>query len=436
MTRYQRKQFFAYTGLIIFSVLLVVSLFFIKTKTISDQAQATPTATVEPTATVTPTESATLEPTTNLPITQQKAKLQFMGDITLGNNILASAKRMDGTYNFTDFFAVIKPYITGDAAFANLEGAIEAGNSYTGSPIYNYPSAIVNALKETGISNIITANDHAFDKLYNGVTATKEQLLNAGLNPIGTYTSQKDRDTAQILEINGIKIGVVAYTDSTNNMEENISPIHLSYALRFIDWDDISKTQANISSDIAQLRQAGADLVITSFHWGTKFEEEPSSAQRNLAQYTLEAGADIIMGTGSHVAQPVTVKTITIDGQEKKVVVMYSLGNFFADQVADNNYKTQAGFICNIDISRNEETQQVEIGEVTYIPTYINRWTQVNTTDNSTVFNYRVLPSAPYSEAAECPKTFADENAWNLCKNAYKHIKEVLNKLKLYTEDN
>ena len=302
--------------------------------------------------------------------------------------------------------------------FANLEGVIEGGGDYSGYPLFNYPKSIAAALKNAGITNVITANDRAFDKLASGLVSTKQALAEAGLDAIGTYATAQEAEQPYIKEVNGIKIGVIAYSDGTNNMDVHMPEEYLAFAMKMIDWNDVDKTAQNIKEDIAQYRAAGAELIVLSLHWGTEYTYTQSSEQRQLAQLALESGADIIMGTRPHMVQPVTVKNVQVEGRDKKVAVMYSLGNFFADQYDLNQDRTQAGAIVNIKVSRNVYTNQIELESVEYIPTYIYKYTS----DENSI-SYDVIAPDEYSEP---PEFFASQEDWQKCVNAAKLVEQTI----------
>lgn len=383
-----------------------------------------PVGTTAPTASAT-VPSASSEPslTTQFPVSsepvypEQSALIQFTGDVVLHSSVLSSAEQ-EG-YAFDEYFKDIKKYLTGDMVFANLEGVIEGGGDYSGYPLFNYPESIAEALKNAGITNVITANDRAFDKLASGLVSTKQALAEAGLDSIGTYASAEEADEYYIKDVNGIKVGVIAYSDGTNNMDVHMPEEYLSFAMKMIDWGDVQKTAENISRDISACREAGAELIVLSLHWGTEYTYSQSAEQRQLAQLALESGADIIMGTRPHMVQPVTVKTVQVDGREKKAAVMYSLGNFFADQYDLNQDRTQAGAIFNIRVSRNVYTNEIELDSVEYITTYIYKYA-----DQNGNVHYSVI--APDEYSGEAPAIFAGQEDWQKCLNATKLVEQTI----------
>ena len=89
---------------------------------------------------------------------------------------------------------------------------------------------------------------------------------------------------------------------------------------------------------------AQADLVIVSMHWGAEYYPV-TERQRLLARELAAAGADLVIGHGPHVLQPVE----RVDG----AWVAYSLGNFLFDQPFPD---TRQGAILRIRLDRGSIT--------------------------------------------------------------------------------
>jgi len=52
---------------------------------------------------------------------------------------------------------------------------------------------------------------------------------------------------------------------------------------------------------------AGVTFRVVALHWGHEFEGYPTVAQMTLARSLVRAGADLVLGCHSHVAQPAEV---------------------------------------------------------------------------------------------------------------------------------
>ncbi len=77
--------------------------------------------------------------------------------------------------------------------------------------------------------------------------------------------------------------------------------------------------KAGIAADIAAARE-NSDLVVVSFHWGTEREYTAEGRQRELARFSIDCGADLVLGHHPHVIQGFEVY--------KGKLIAYSLGNF------------------------------------------------------------------------------------------------------------
>ena len=58
----------------------------------------------------------------------------------------------------------------------------------------------------------------ASDFWYSGLVRTLDVLDAAGLEHVGTYRTQQERDTVKIIDVGGIKLAMLAYTFSTNGL--------------------------------------------------------------------------------------------------------------------------------------------------------------------------------------------------------------------------
>ena len=103
-------------------------------------------------------------------------------------------------------------------------------------------------------------------------------------------------------------------------------------------------------------------------HWGTEYQTKPNDSQKELADFLFENGVDIILGNHPHVLQSMEKRTIKLsDGSTKDGFVVYSLGNFMADQ--DAKY-TRDSAILNLSIEKSNLTGNTSIKSATYTPIY------------------------------------------------------------------
>ncbi|MCR2802935.1 CapA family protein [Paenibacillus soyae] len=279
-------------------------------------------------------------------------------------------------YDFTPFFEEVKPiFEDGDWVMANLETPIAGKDyGYTGYPTFNAPVELAQALKAAGFNLLSTANNHSLDKGEKGLLRTLEHLKELGLQSVGTAASPEEAETLVFSEQNGIKMGLLSYTYGTNGI---LIPDGKPYLVNLID-------ETKIKSDIQRLRDGGADIVTVALHFGNEYQTTPSEEQKRLARALVAAGADIIAGSHPHVIQPYeVVETPGPDGQTKKALIIYSMGNFISNQRGDSK---DYGVIFKVGIRKNVTEGVTELTEIEAIPTWVHRYKP----DRS--YRYRVLP--------------------------------------------
>ena len=294
-------------------------------------------------------------------------RISFTGDLMCHVPQYDNSRKADGTYDFNPSFAVMKPWLQdADITMGNLELTFAGtGIPYQGYPIFNTPDAYADALKAAGFDFVVTSNNHCMDTKEAGLLRTLDVLRARGIGSTGTFKSQADHDSVRILNIKGIKLGILNYTYGTN--EPKPSEEH-KYMVNIIDT-------LLIQHDIMQARVQGAELVLVYFHYGKENQSDPNEFQKLVVRKTEEYGADIIIGGHPHVISPVNyykTKHATLDTG----IVAWSLGNFLSNQYwryAD------AGLIFTLTIRKNITKGEFLTPLADYLPTWVYRATKPTT---------------------------------------------------------
>ena len=312
-------------------------------------------------------ENATDEPTKQEDITFTMA---ITGDIMCHNTMYQDAYNSSTkSYDFSYYFDDIKQHIqTADIAVGNLETTFAGSKvGYSGYPTFNTPEILAKNLKKVGFDVVSTANNHCMDKGYSGIVSTIDYLDEADLSHTGTFKSKEDQETILIKNVKNVNIAFLSFTYGTNGIPV---PKDKSYAVNLIDKDLIKK-------QIELAKKENPDLICVSMHWGVEYQTTPNQEQKDLANFLFENGVDVILGNHSHVPQPMEKRTIKLDdGTTKDGFVIYSLGNFMANQ----NYKyTSDSAILKLQITKNGQTGKISIDTVTYTPTYFYKNTSKST---------------------------------------------------------
>jgi len=346
-------------------------------------------------------------------------KIQMAGDILLHTGPVRAAQTPDG-YDFAPYFSMIAPYLDGDLNLCNMETPVDvfgANRELSSFPKFNVPYEILPALRGAGFHCLITANNHAYDKGWDGLTATKRNIEEAGLDVDGTFETQEQFDSPKILDVNGLKIGIISYTDSANGLDTLIPPDKRPFSMRRFSSYSLLDVPA-MTADIERLRAFGMHLVIVSLHWGVEYADQPRSTQRDIARALCDAGADIVMGSHSHCVQPVEWHE-SADGRSS--LILYSLGNFFADQTGLKIPKTQYGMVVSVRV-RLDRAGALTWEGVEILPTMTYRYAD-RTTRNGV--NYRLLPLDMFATDVERPEVFSSNSEWAKAQKAFAHVDKI-----------
>lgn len=229
----------------------------------------------------------------------------------------------DGAYSFAPFYQEAAPFIQSyDLRYINQETVMagnENGYAYSGYPMFNTPDAAADAIAEVGFNLVNFATNHIFDMGSYGIERSHEvwnrypELIVAG-----SYPTAEERNTVQMIERNGMTFAFLAYTYGDNSYLDPANMPNDYYLLTF-DKDVIR-------ADVERAQQV-ADAVIVSMHWGTEYTSEPNDQQIEYAQFLVDLGVDLVLGTHAHIMQPVRLLSAP-DGTT--VPVVFGLSDFIS----------------------------------------------------------------------------------------------------------
>ncbi len=293
--------------------------------------------------------------------------IAFTGDLLLHmpvNDAAAAYGRSSGTaYDFDPMFEPVRAALSrADVAICHLEVPLSpTSTGLSGYPTFLGPAELADDIRDAGYDGCSVASNHSYDRGASGVTDTLDVLDAAGVASAGMARSAAEDDTVTTYEAEGASIAHLSYTYGLNGF---VLPADRTYLVDLIDRD-------TILAEAAQARQAGADVVIVSLHWGAEYRTEPTTAQTSLGRALIASDdIDLVVGHHAHVVQPIE----EIDGE----YIIYGLGNFLSNQRW--SLPTQDGVIVTVEFVLHRERWIART--VTYTPT----WVESNT--------YRILPAA------------------------------------------
>jgi len=325
------------------------------------QTTVVPTTSTTTTTTVSTTTTASTT-TTTIPL--RETTLAFTGDTLAHSGVVAQANanaRRDeapagAEYDFAPMFELVEPYLsTADVAICHLETPLSPDNTdLSGYPTFNVPREMADALVGAGYDGCTFASNHSLDRRPEGVADSLGVLDDVGLLHSGAARDQAEFTEPTIYDANGIAVASLSYSYGFNGFTE---PADTPWLVNEIDLDEIAV-------EAMAARDAGAEYVVLSVHWGTEYRHDPSEFQLEHAQLFAELDVDLIIGHHAHVVQPVT--------EVHGVPTVYGLGNFLSNQSAN----------CCAVGSQDGMIMQVHLHELatggfetflTYVPTRVDR---------------------------------------------------------------
>ena len=322
------------------------------------------------------------------------ATVLAVGDNLVQPSLLASGQSETGAWNYDSVYANLKSDIqAADIAMVNQETPFTTDHSaVSGTAPYATPTEIGDALVNAGF-NVVTSATALIDD--NGSSMINETLnywetSHPDVTLVGIHKSKTSTNTAKIVEINGIKIAFLDYTfpayGSQSGISDNSADTTGSSASSGSTATSSSSKGSMIdtfnTADVAAaIKQAksSADCVIFSANWGKTEEPMPTEYEKEWANFLMEQGVDVVIGTNPNVLQPYGYLT---DDSGHNMLIYYSLGNFVTGQ---ETLKQLLGGMAAFTIQKTVEGDQtsIQIQDATLTPLVMH-------------YSYDTLEYAPY----------------------------------------
>lgn len=291
-------------------------------------------------------------------------KILFTGDILIYESQDKGCLSKDGKRDYTPIFAQVKSLLDdADYVVGSLETTLAGAKAgfTNASYSFNTPDELLPALKWAGFDMLTTANNHCFDRGFDGHARTIEMLEKNGFDYTGTRLSD-DAPRYLVRDFDGTKVAFVAYTYGTNseangvfvpkgkeylvNLTRQQDPIihrplwkRVAKALLSrlrrnrntsgIIGDCVSASEVNSGRNTAYeiamletIKQAKkeADIVIMCLHSGGQFNSKVEDYTQHLFDIIADAGADAIVCNHAHKILPIYKKG--------NCIIASALGNF------------------------------------------------------------------------------------------------------------
>ncbi|HEY9551448.1 MAG TPA: CapA family protein [Prevotella sp.] len=198
-------------------------------------------------------------------------------------------------------------------------------------------------LRSHGITHLNLANNHSIDQGRRGLMDTWQNVLRAGMTPIGAGENMEAASRPVCLAVSPRKVYLLA---SLRLPLENYAYLP----------DKPCVSQESMDTLLLRIRKLRIEepesYIVVTLHWGIEHTLAPTWQQRVDARRMIDAGADCLIGHHTHTQQTVEMY--------KGRPIYYSIGNFIFDQSKPLNTKA-----CMVRLHITKESARAETIAVT-----------------------------------------------------------------------
>lgn len=313
------------------------------------------------------------------------ATLMCAGDNLIHKAIFTQAKSRGGsTYDFSYAYEGVADIIKkADIAFLNQETVIVPSKEASSYPLFNSPPELLDEMIEIGFDVFNQSTNHVMDKGLSGALEDYELFHSKdGILLTGLYKTWDEMFIPQTMTKNDITFSFVGFTEYLNGL---VVPSDSDLGLIYLT--DTRHTQEELYDAMQKMidvAKQASDIVCVSMHWQNEDITVPDESQKEIAQKLVDMGADIIIGTGPHVLQPIEF----IEREDgSKTLVIWSLGNFISTQANKPNLLSG---IADITVKKDYATDNTYVDSVSFIPTVTHY--------GASRSNVRIIPFSDYNE--------------------------------------
>lgn len=255
--------------------------------------------------------------------------------------------------NWDAFALPVAHLLDGDLRVGNLETPTSPDHPTRQQDLglyeFNAPPELLDGLP---LDLVQLNNNHSVDVGQDGLENTIEEVEARGLLHTGV-------DRFETVDVDGTRVAFLAWTWGLNG--KPAPPAHELFVVPFGHLHeelDLSGVEAALAS-----ARADADSVVALLHWGFEYEYYPDPHFQQIARTLVAAGADVVVGSGPHTAQPAelchvnrpeqvpgvgTCSVRSDDGVPRTAAVLYSLGNFDTMQPT---LPLQSGLVATVSLA-------------------------------------------------------------------------------------
>jgi poly-gamma-glutamate synthesis protein (capsule biosynthesis protein) len=279
--------------------------------------------------------------------------LALTGDVMLGRGVNETLGTVRPEEPWGDTLPLL---LSADLRIINLECAVtEHKRPWSRTPkVFHFRAdpVAVDVLRAAHIDACSLANNHTLDFEEQGLLDTLGHLEDAAIRYAGAGRDRKEAARPALLDVAPDRVALVAFTD-------NEPPFAAGPAKPGTNYLPISmepEVLRRVEEAVGAAREAGAQVVVFSNHWGPNMVERPRETFRRFARAVVDRGADVYYGHSAHVFQGVEIY--------RGKPILYDTGDFIDDYAVDPALRNDRSFLFRVSVDGGE-LRRLELYPVT-----------------------------------------------------------------------
>src|ERR671917_1770452 len=262
--------------------------------------------------------------------------LTLIGDVMLGRGVNETLHAAHPEEPWGDVLPLLH---SADLRIVNLECAITGHKEpwRRTHKVFHFradPLAI-EVLRAARIDACSLANNHTLDFEEQGLLDTLAHLEAAGIGYAGAGRDLEEAARPVLLEGG---VALAAFTDNEPPFAAAPGKPGTNYLPVSLEPEVLRRVEEAIEA----AREAGANTVVFSNHWGPNMVERPREIFRRFARAVVDRGADVYYGHSAHVFQGVEIY--------RGKPILYDTGDFMDDYAVDPNLRNDRSFLFRVSV--------------------------------------------------------------------------------------
>src|SRR5215212_349279 len=269
--------------------------------------------------------------------------LALTGDVMLGRQVNKALRITSLEQPWGDVLPLL---LSADLRIVNLECAItDHEQPWTRTPkVFHFRAdpSTVEVLRAARVNGCSLANNHILDFEQRGLLDTLEHLKVAGIRYAGAGRSREQAARPALLAARPAdrtsRVALLAFTNNEPPFAAGPDRPGTNYLPVSLEPDVLRRVEAAVTA----VREAGADTIVFSNHWGPNMVQRPSALFRRFARAVVDRGADVYYGHSAHVFQGVEIY--------RGKPILYDTGDFIDDYVVDPRLRNDWSFLFRVSV--------------------------------------------------------------------------------------